>query len=56
MTTALDSRHASATEKPIPDEPPMMRTRASESFELYLVASAMVMKIARRRSETIKWL
>ena len=37
------SKHASATPKPMPEEPPMMRTRVEESFEVYFLVSAMVM-------------
>ena len=43
MTTeALFSRRASATQKPMPEVPPTMRTLAPESLEVYFFASAMM--------------
>lgn len=41
-TSAPCSMHASATAKPMPDEPPMMRMREPESLEVYFVGSAIV--------------
>lgn len=42
VTWQPDSRQASATQKPMPLLPPMMRTREPESLEVYFWASAMV--------------
>lgn len=38
-TLAPKARQASATEKPMPELPPMMRTRWPASLEVYLVES-----------------
>ena len=43
-TCAPCSMHASATAKPMPDEPPMMRMREPESLEVYFVGSAIVLR------------
>ncbi len=42
MTVAPNSRHASATLKPIPLLPPMMRIRVEVSLEVYFLLSDIV--------------
>lgn len=42
MTEAPNSREASATQYPMPELPPMTRTRAPASLLLYFLLSAMM--------------